>query len=87
MHLQTALAVLASAAHLASAAPAAESNKQNAPLRLIKTSEEDPGRWVTEEEKAKLVLGSKRINFIDITDIQVRETMPTFERLELTLVG
>ncbi|KAM0650972.1 hypothetical protein D7B24_003956 [Verticillium nonalfalfae] len=88
MHLQTALAVLASAAHLASAAPAAESIKQNSPLRLIKTSEEDPGRWVTEEEKAKLVLGSKRINFIDITDIQdeavlsVLSTPPSESSLE-----
>ncbi|KAJ2966497.1 hypothetical protein NUW58_g10647 [Xylaria curta] len=36
-------------------------------LRLVKTSDEDPGTWMTEEEKFEK-LTSKRIGFMDITD-------------------
>lgn len=36
-------------------------------LRLIKTSENDAGTWMTEEEKFEK-LTSKRIGFMDITD-------------------
>lgn len=39
-------------------------------LRLIKTSEADPGSWVTEEQKITDYV-SKNIYFIDITDIKV----------------
>ncbi len=45
--------------------------EQDFALRLIKTSEEDPGKWVTEEERFRLYT-SKRIGFYDITDITVR---------------
>jgi hypothetical protein len=46
-------------------------------LRLIKTSELDPGVWVTEEEKIVNYV-SKKIGFIDITDIT---NATTLERL------
>ncbi|KAH7133835.1 hypothetical protein EDB81DRAFT_695529 [Dactylonectria macrodidyma] len=36
-------------------------------LRLVKTSEEDPGTWMTEEEKFEKLI-SKKIGFVDITD-------------------
>ncbi|KAH6984304.1 hypothetical protein BKA56DRAFT_481308 [Ilyonectria sp. MPI-CAGE-AT-0026] len=36
-------------------------------LRLVKTSEEDPGVWLTEEEKFDQLI-SKKIGFVDITD-------------------
>ena len=39
-------------------------------LRLIKTSESDPGVWVTEEKKITQYV-AKNIGFIDITDIKV----------------
>jgi hypothetical protein len=39
-------------------------------LRLIKTSEADPGTWVTEEQKITDYV-AKNIYFIDITDIKV----------------
>jgi bacterial leucyl aminopeptidase len=39
-------------------------------LRLVKISEEDPGTWMTEEEKFEK-LTSKRIGFMDITDTMV----------------
>lgn len=75
MHIKAALAVLAAASQLVSAAPAARGDEASAPAgqRLIKTSEEDPGQWVTEEGKAALVKSSQRTGFIDITDVQVRE--------------
>jgi hypothetical protein len=72
MHLQAALTVLAAACQLVHASPAAEDLQVNKGLRLIKTSEEDPGRWVTEDEKDKLVVAGKYVGFIDITDIKVR---------------
>lgn len=40
-------------------------------LRLVKTSEEDPGVWLTEEEKFDQLI-SKKIGFVDITDTLVR---------------
>ena len=42
-------------------------------LRLVKTSEEDPGQWVKESQKYELFT-SKNIGFIDITDIKVRSS-------------
>lgn len=41
-------------------------------LRLVKTSEEDAGTWMTEEEKFEKLI-SKRIGFMDITDTMVRQ--------------
>ncbi|KPM43230.1 hypothetical protein AK830_g3346 [Neonectria ditissima] len=38
-------------------------------LRLVKTSDEDPGVWLTEEEKFDKLI-SKKIGFVDITDTQ-----------------
>jgi len=43
----------------------------DAGLRLIKTSETDPGTWVTEEQKIVDYV-AQGIYFIDITDIKVR---------------
>ncbi|KAI0515141.1 Zn-dependent exopeptidase [Xylaria bambusicola] len=43
-------------------------------LRLVKTSEEDAGTWMTEEEKFEK-LTSKRIGFMDITDTMELEAM------------
>lgn len=40
-------------------------------LRLVKTSEDDAGTWMTEEEKFEKLI-SKRIGFMDITDTPVR---------------
>lgn len=39
-------------------------------LRLVKTSDEDPGSWVTEEEKFEKFT-SKKIGFVDVTDTLV----------------
>uniref|UniRef100_A0A8H7NPD5 Peptide hydrolase n=1 Tax=Bionectria ochroleuca TaxID=29856 RepID=A0A8H7NPD5_BIOOC len=36
-------------------------------LRLVKTSEDDPGTWMTEEEKFEKLI-SKKIGFMDITE-------------------
>ncbi|KAI8943999.1 Zn-dependent exopeptidase [Xylaria longipes] len=47
---------------------------KSAELRLIKISEEDPGTWMTEEEKFEK-LTSKRIGFMDITDTMELEAM------------
>ncbi|KAI0443990.1 Zn-dependent exopeptidase [Xylaria telfairii] len=43
-------------------------------LRLVKTSEEDEGTWMTEEEKFEKLI-SKRIGFMDITDTMELEAM------------
>jgi peptidase M28-like protein len=43
-------------------------------LRLLKTSEEDPGTWVTEEEKiADYIL--KHVHFMDVTETQDLESL------------
>lgn len=44
-------------------------------LRLVKTSDEDPGTWMTEEEKFEKLI-SKRVGFADITDTLVRVCSP-----------
>lgn len=62
MILSCAIAVLAASGQLAAAAP-------RDPVRLVKTSEEDPGQWVTEQEKWELFT-SRGVGFIDITDIK-----------------
>jgi bacterial leucyl aminopeptidase len=66
----TALVALATSLQFTSAAPAAEAASGDSELRLVKTSEEDPGQWVTEAQKFELFT-SKNIGFIDITDIKV----------------
>ena len=65
----TVLTVLAGSASIASAAPA--EGKLTTGLRLIKTSPQDPGTWVTEEDKISKYT-AKGKTFIDITDITVR---------------
>lgn len=72
MHFSTYLAALAaSSSVLVSAAPPNDALiKFDPELRLIKTSESDPGVWVTEDEKMTNYV-SKNINFVDITDIKV----------------
>ncbi|KAH7308944.1 hypothetical protein B0I35DRAFT_379703 [Stachybotrys elegans] len=62
MLFPTVIAALAASGQLAAAAP-------QPGLRLVKTSEEDPGQWVTEEQKWEL-FKSKGIGFIDVTDIK-----------------
>ncbi|KAI0423697.1 Zn-dependent exopeptidase [Xylaria sp. FL1042] len=49
-------------------------SKSAAELRLVKTSENDAGTWMTEEEKFDK-LTSKRIGFMDITDTMELEEM------------
>ena len=62
---------------MVSAAPSSDSPLRRDPeLRLIKTSEADPGVWVTEEEKMTNYI-SKKVNFVDITDIQVSDNWPS----------
>ncbi|KAL2172730.1 hypothetical protein VTG60DRAFT_4176 [Thermothelomyces hinnuleus] len=69
------LALLASLAWSAVAAPATESLRATKPwLRLIKTSPEDPGQWVSEEQKIR-DYKSKGIGFVDITDITDPEVL------------
>ena len=70
MRTQTFLALLASSAWSVAAAPATESAHRAAGLRLIKASPEDPGKWVTEEQKITDYT-VKAIGFVDITDITV----------------
>lgn len=73
MRVQTALTVVGACLQAVQAIPA---NKADAGLRLVKTSEEDPGQWVTEAQKFELFT-SKNIGFIDITDITVWLTILT----------
>ncbi|KAK1760259.1 hypothetical protein QBC47DRAFT_312598 [Echria macrotheca] len=72
MHLSKTLTILAGSAWLASAAPSAGLSKKS-DVRLIKTSPEDPGTWVTEDEKITLTAQGK--NFVDITDITDPEVL------------
>src|SRR5690242_1713873 len=63
------LALLVSSAWPVAAAPATELATPDFGLRLIKTSPEDAGKWVTEEQKIR-DYKSKGIGFVDITDIE-----------------
>jgi leucyl aminopeptidase len=61
---------------IVTALPSTESSSAiDAGLRLIKTSEADPGTWVTEEQKIAEYVAQNRY-FIDITDIKVRWLEP-----------
>lgn len=74
-HYKSYLATFLACSTLVSALPATESAvKVNAGLRLIKTSAEDLGAWVTEDEKISKY-AAKKIAFIDITDIKDPETL------------
>ncbi|KAI3329731.1 Zn-dependent exopeptidase [Ustulina deusta] len=72
------LAVLGAILPLALAAVPSEPrpilSKPAAGLRLVKISEDDPGTWMTEEDKFER-LTSKRIGFVDITDTMELEAM------------
>ncbi|KAF2966034.1 hypothetical protein GQX73_g7556 [Xylaria multiplex] len=48
--------------------------QSSAELRLVKTSEEDPGTWMTEEEKFEKLI-SKHIGFMDVTETMELEAM------------
>ena len=75
MNFKTCLAALLAAFSFAIAIPAIDSHGKAEPtLRLIKTSEADPGVWVTEEDKISKYR-AKKINFIDITDIKDPDTL------------
>ncbi|KAH8679326.1 leucyl aminopeptidase [Ilyonectria robusta] len=70
MHFKSAVAILAAVTHLAVAAPGSTKEVEGSLMRLIKTSEEDPGQWMTQAEVDNLTKQSRRTKFIDITDIQ-----------------
>lgn len=71
MHLSAILPVFLASLSLVAALPPTEARVANdGNLRLIKTSEADPGTWVTEEQKITNYV-AKNIGFIDITDIKV----------------
>lgn len=75
MALKLAVAALAATVQISSAAPSVErSADANTDLRLVKTSPEDPGQWVTEAQKFELFT-SRGIGFIDITNIDNPETL------------
>ncbi|TRX91085.1 hypothetical protein FHL15_008067 [Xylaria flabelliformis] len=79
------LAVLGAVLPLALAAVRSEPRpilSKPAELRLVKTSEEDPGTWMTEEEKFEK-LTSKRIGFMDITDTMELEAMGAARKAQL----
>ncbi|KAK1596573.1 peptidase family M28 [Colletotrichum navitas] len=74
MRFSTTLAVVAASCGLAAAAPATDDMHVNPGLRLVKTSEDDTGTWVTEDEKFdKYTI--KGVGFIDITDISDEEVL------------
>jgi leucyl aminopeptidase len=64
--------VIFAVSSIVAALPSTDSSSAiNAGLRLIKTSETDPGIWVTEEQKIVEYVAQNSY-FIDITDIKVR---------------
>ncbi|KAK4445871.1 hypothetical protein QBC34DRAFT_357436 [Podospora aff. communis PSN243] len=72
MQLRTILALVASSAWLTAAAPSVDAVDRRA-VRLVKTSPEDIGTWITEEEK--LVWTAQGKHFVDITDITDPEVL------------
>ncbi|KAH6640001.1 peptidase family M28 [Truncatella angustata] len=78
VHIQT-LALLGAVALNVStvlgAVPSASfPSKRAEGLRLVKASDEDPGTWMTEEEKYEKFT-SKRLGFVDITDTMELESI------------
>ncbi|KAG9256586.1 bacterial leucyl aminopeptidase [Emericellopsis atlantica] len=53
---------------------AAASSGDVEPLRLLKTSDDDPGTWVTEEEKIHEYM-LKHVHFMDVTETQELEEL------------
>jgi len=80
MHVNAALAILAASCPLALAAPAESVPAGRTSLRLVKTSEKDPGQWVDEKDFWNKFI-SKNINFVDITDIEVSDMCAEHLRL------
>lgn len=80
MYFKTTLVALLASVSLSAAAPTGENDA--AELRLIKTSESDPGTWVTEEQKIVDYV-SKDIHFVDITDIKDKEVLAILSGQEL----
>ena len=74
MLISVIFALLTTSGWFVAAAPPVGSATANHGLRLIMTSPEDPGRWVTEEQKIK-DYRSKRIGFVDVTDITDPEVL------------
>ena len=68
MLVQAIFTLLATSAWSVAAVPTTRPARPNNALRLIMTSPEDPGKWVTEEQKIR-DYKSKGIGFVDITDI------------------
>ncbi|TDZ47642.1 Leucine aminopeptidase 1 [Colletotrichum trifolii] len=68
------LVVVAATLGLVAAAPATDEMHLNPGLRLVKTSEDDAGTWVAEDEKFDKYT-SKSIGFIDITNISDEEVL------------
>ncbi|KAL9006908.1 MAG: hypothetical protein Q9188_000363 [Gyalolechia gomerana] len=82
MRFQTSLAALLGVASLATAIPTAEpQEKSKAGLRLIKTSEADPGVWVSEEDKISKYRANN-VNFIDITEIKDPDTLGRLNKFD-----
>ena len=73
MYFSTIISAIIASSSLAAALPSTPTVvRADAELRLIKTSEADPGVWVTEDQKIDDYV-SKKIKFIDITDITVSD--------------
>lgn len=66
MRIHAAVALVGACLHavLAAAEPRA---RTDAALRLVKTSEGDPGQWVTEKQMFERFV-SRKVGFLDITD-------------------
>lgn len=76
MHLHCVCGLLLALTGFTTASPfghAETSVTADASLRLIKVSESDPGTWVREDEKIEKYV-AKGVNFVDITDMSVRES-------------
>ncbi|PNS15485.1 Leucine aminopeptidase 1 [Sphaceloma murrayae] len=74
MHFKSCVLSLLAGAAVVAALPADNAAKIQAGLRLIKTSEEDAGTWVTEEAKISDYV-AKGKHFIDITEITDNEVL------------
>lgn len=84
MRLSLAVALVASAQLATAASLVRSSTELSKGLRLVKTSEADPGSWVHPDDYFDRFT-SKGLGFIDITEIQVcRPTCPPFLATLLT---
>jgi hypothetical protein len=84
MHFRTGLVAFAASAQLVAASPVPKVGPPKPGMRLIKTSEDEPAFWISEQDQFEQYT-AKNIGFFDVTDVTVRRAnAKVWQRKRLT---